>query len=348
MLIARSRDQLSGARPASFGHACPPSGRLGHLRTCRRELTRGTRDADGARMTERTPLFDTEEIELLFSEAEDRPATSATAELRGAFAADLPRGVEVATIDAEVAMLRAGDDDLPVLEVELDCLDDSVPRPAESAAPSATAPGAQTTAVPRGTSTMPSRGATPPRSRDYPTRFSPNHTMMASAENMRLALAFDHLELELARLGTRWDSHAPRSRIEAITRDFAAFMRILLEDVELEPIYSRSAETSMLVHDTYVRLITVAGVLREAMEGKWANAADIASAYAHAEATLDAFTPFVGLADRAMRRICLEAETLEGALRWLSRQLDEEAAERLRAAEAFVPRRRVGSRFRDN
>jgi hypothetical protein len=178
--------------------------------------------------------------------------------------------------------------------------------------------------------------------------FSPNHTVMASAENLRLALAFDHLELELARLGARWESHAPRGRIDAIAIDFAAFMRILLEDVELEPIYSRSAETSLLVHDTYVRLITVAGVLREAMEGKWANPSDLASAYAHAEATLDAFTPFVGLADRAMRRICLEAETLEGAMRWLSRQLDEEAAERLRAAEAFVPRGPASSRFRNN
>jgi hypothetical protein len=185
-------------------------------------------------------------------------------------------------------------------------------------------------------------------SRDFPTMFSPNHTVMASAENLRLAVAFDHLELELARLGRRWESYAPRSRIDAIATDFAAFMRILLEDVELEPIYSRSAETSLLVHDTYVRLITVAGVLREAMEGKWANAADLASAYAHAEATLDAFTPFVGLADRAMRRICLESETLEGALRWLSRQLDEEAAERLRAAEAYVPRGLASSRLRNN
>ena len=320
-------------------------------------------------MTERTPLFDTEEIELLFSEAEERPATSATAELPGAFAADLPRGVEVANVDAEVAIAmlgRDGDDDLPVLEVELESIDDhpSSSSGIESTAPSGESGGSTTASgssrpdekppdvrtppAPRG-ATPKTRGTSPPpHPRDYPTLFSPNHTVMASAENIRLALAFDHLELELARLRDRWESYAPRSRIEAIASDYAAFMRILLEDVELEPIYSRSAETSMLVHDTYVRLITVAGVLREAMEGKWANAADLVSAYAHAEATLDAFTPFVGLADRAMRRICLEAETLEGALRWLSRQLDEEAAERLRAAEAFVPRRYAGSRFRDN
>jgi hypothetical protein len=265
-------------------------------------------------MTERSPLFDTEEIELLFSEAEDRPATSATAALPGAFAAHLPRGVEVANVDTS--------DDLELLDVELESLDDEHPP------------------APRGAEAKPQR--------EYPTRFSPNHTVVASAENLRLAVAFDHLELELARLRSRWESHAPRGRIDSITTDFAAFMRILLEDVELEPIYSRSAETSLLVHDTYVRLITVAGVLREAMEGKWANAADLVAAYAHAEATLDAFTPFVGLADRAMRRICLEAETLEGALRWLSRQLDEEAAERLRAAEAYVPRGVASSRFRDN
>ena len=257
-------------------------------------------------MTERSPLFDTEEIELLFSEAEDRPATSATAALPGAFAAHLPRGVEIANVDAEVAVAmlgRSDNDDLELLDVELESLDDHEHAPA-----------------PRGAEAKPPsrRPAPPERQREYPTMFSPNHTVVASAENLRLALAFDHLELELARLRSRWESHAPRGRIDSIATDFAAFMRILLEDVELEPIYSRSAETSMLVHDTYVRLITVAGVLREAMEGKWANAADLVAAYAHAEATLDAFTPFVGLADRAMRRICLEAETLEGALRWLA------------------------------
>ena len=242
-------------------------------------------------MTERTPRFDTDEIELLFSDAEERPATPVTAALPGAFSAHLPRGVELANVD---------------------------------------------------------HPALPFGGRDAPTMFSPHHTVMASAENLRLAVAFDHLELELARLGRRWTTSAPRGRIDALVGDFSAFMRILLEDVELEPIHTRSAETSMLVHDTYVRLITVGGVLREALEARWANAADLESAYAHAEATLDAFTPFVGLADRAMRRICLEAETLEGALRWLSRQLDEEAAERPRAAEAYVPRGMPSSRFRDN
>lgn len=318
-------------------------------------------------MTERIPLFDTEEIELLFSEAEDRPATSATTELCGAFATELPRGIEVANVDAEIAvamLARAGDDGLEVLELELESLDDpdvpSTPRVTRCESVNATPADARTSPAPRTESadapTNPTpRGAGPPRrlesprsARDFPSMFSPNHTVMASAENLRLALAFDHLELELARLGNRWESYAPRGRIDSIVTDFAAFMRILLEDVELEPIYSRSAETSLLVHDTYVRLITVAGVLREAMEGKWANPADVASAYAHAEATLDAFTPFVGLADRAMRRICLEAETLEGALRWLSRQLDEEAAERLRAAEAYVPRGPATSRYRNN
>lgn len=260
-------------------------------------------------MTERTPRFDPDEIDLLFSEAEERPATPVTAALPGAFSADLPRGVELANID------HAG---LPLGDADITVVDEPVP------------------AAPRNST------------RGVPTAFSPHHTVMASAENLRLAVAFDHLELELARLNRRWEPSAPRGRIDAIVGDFASFMRILLEDVELEPIYARSAETSLLVHDTYVRLITVAGVLREAMEGRWANAADLESAYAHAEATLDAFTPFVGLADRAMRRICLEAETLEGALRWLSRQLDEEAAERLRAAEAYVPRRGSGSSYRDN
>jgi hypothetical protein len=39
-----------------------------------------------------------------------------------------------------------------------------------------------------------------------------------------------------------------------------------------------------------------------------------------------------------MRRICLEGESLEAALRWLARELDVEAAERLRSAEAFTER----------
>ena len=162
-------------------------------------------------------------------------------------------------------------------------------------------------------------------------------TPIASPLHVALALAFDHLERELARLTFRWQAHAPVARIEKLTGDFAAFMGVVLEDVELEPVYTRSAETAMLVHDTYVRLITVAGALREGLDERWAAAADLERAYARAEALLDAFTPFVGLADRAMRRICLERETLEGALRWLGDQLDEEAAERCRAAEAYVP-----------
>jgi len=276
-------------------------------------------------MTERTPLFDTEEIELLFSEAEDPPARSATTALPGAFAADLPRGVELANIDHAFTSAIAGG----VVDENIEVVDgraDAIPTHGTDAR----AP------TPRGAPT--SRDSLATSGRDVPSAFSPHDTVMASPENLRLALAFDHLELELARLGPRWETFAPRARIDAIASDFAAFMRILLEDVELEPVYTRSAETSLLVHDTYVRLITVGGVLREAMEARWANAADLAAAYAHVEALLDAFTPFVGLADRAMRRICLGAETLEGALRWLARQLDEEAAERLRAAEAFVPK----------
>jgi hypothetical protein len=293
-------------------------------------------------MTARTPCFDTDEIELLFSEAEERPATSATAALPGAFAAHLPRGVEVANVDREVANT---DRELAMTEADvafasIDDKDGLARGRDDVGSRSAMGP------APRGTDSGVPASRRDPSTRELPIMFSPNHTVMASAENLRLAVAFDHLELELARLGRRWEPSAPRGRIDGIVGELASFMRILLDDVELEPIYSRSAETSMFVHDTYVRLITVAGVLREAMEGRWANAADLESAYAHAEATLDAFVPFVGLADRAMRRICLESETLENALRWLSRQLDEEAAERLRAAEAYVPRRLTS--FRDN
>jgi hypothetical protein len=160
---------------------------------------------------------------------------------------------------------------------------------------------------------------------ELPAWCSPERTRIAPPENVRLELAFEHLERELARLAPRWTASAPVARITAMVHDFASFMRVMLEDVELEPMWSRAGETQLLVHDTYVRLICVAGVLREGMDDAWAPAADLASAYAHACAVLDAFAPFVGLADRAMRRICLEGETLEGSLRWLSGELDDEA-----------------------
>jgi hypothetical protein len=172
---------------------------------------------------------------------------------------------------------------------------------------------------------------------ELPEWFSPQRTTISPPENLRLALAFEHLEQELARLAPRWLAIAPIDRIAAIVFDFEGFMRILLDDVEFEPIWTRSGETNLLVHDTYVRLICVAGVLREAIDEHWASEADLVSAYAHAGAVLDAFAPFVGISDRAMRRICLEGETLDVALRWLARELDEEAAERARQAEAYIP-----------
>ena len=173
---------------------------------------------------------------------------------------------------------------------------------------------------------------------DLPAMVSPELTVMSANPAEQLAIVFDHFDQELSRLGQRWLSHAPALRITAMIEDFRAFMQIMLDDVELVPIFTRSAESTLLVHDTYVRLITIAGALREGMEAGWANATDLERTYAYANATLDAFTPFVGLADRAMRRICLEGETLEAALRWLSTELDEEAAERLRSAEQFVAR----------
>ncbi len=186
-----------------------------------------------------------------------------------------------------------------------------------------------------------SDGELPRETAELPEWFSPQRTAIAPPENLRLALAFEHLEQELGRLARRWQTTAPIQRIAAMFVDYEAFMRILLDDVELEPIWTRSGETNLLVHDTYVRLICVAGVLREAIDERWANGADLASAYAHAEAVLDAFAPFVGISDRATRRICLEGETLDGALRWLAKELDEEAAERARQAEAYIPRRPV-------
>ena len=272
-------------------------------------------------MTERTPKFDHDDLQ-----SDDE--TSATADLPGAFSSPLPRGSEIG---------RAMSDVPPGAEVRYRI--PGVPLSSD---------GDEVHFVPANRNYDETRyriGA--PLSDDeserydtidLPPVFSPERTTLSPQDSLRLALVFDHFDDELMRLAHRWTTNAPVSRISSMVRDLRSFMRILLDDVELEPVYTRSAETTLLVHDTYVRLISVAGILREAIDERWANIADLESAYAYAEATLDAFTPFVGLADRAMRRICLEGETLEAALSWLAHQLDEEAAERLRAAEAFVAR----------
>lgn len=272
-------------------------------------------------MTERTPKFDHDD---LLSDDE----TSATADLPGAFSSPLPRGSEIGRAMSDVppgaevryripgVPLSSDGDEVHFVPANRNC-DETRYRIG--------APLSDDESERYGTV-------------DLPPVFSPERTTNSPQESLRLALVFDHFDDELMRLAHRWTTNAPVSRISSMVRDLRSFMRILLDDVELEPVYTRSAETTLLVHDTYVRLISVAGILREAIDERWANIADLESAYAYAEATLDAFTPFVGLADRAMRRICLEGETLEAALRWLAHQLDEEAAERLRAAEAFVAR----------
>jgi hypothetical protein len=250
-------------------------------------------------MTERTPKFDPEDL---------ADATTATAELPGAFSTPLPRGRALADVPpgAEVRYHIPG-----------------VPESSDNEELHYDVPA--------------NRSYASGNTADLPPLFSPERTI---TENVHLGLAFERFDRELACLAPRWMTNAPVSRITAMVEDLRAFMRIVVEDVDLAPVYTPSAEATMLVHDTYVRLISVAGILREAMEDRWANATDLGTAYAHAEATLDAFTPFVGLADRAMRRICLEGETLEAALRWLAQELDLEAAERLREAEAFVARTR--------
>ena len=272
-------------------------------------------------MTERTPKFEHDDL------TSDDETLSATADLPGAFSSPLPRGVEIG---------RAMSDVPPGAEVRYRI--PGVPLASDGDevhfVPANRHYGeAEPYEVVCKLDTAPAGGTI-----DLPAVFSPERTTISPRESVRLALVFDHFDDELMRLAHRWATHAPVTRITAMVRDLRAFMRILLEDVELEPVYTRSAETTLLVHDAYVRLISVAGILREGIDERWANLADLESAYAYAEATLDAFTPFVGLADRAMRRICLEGETLEAALRWLAHELDEEAAERLRTAEAFVTR----------
>jgi hypothetical protein len=281
-------------------------------------------------MTERTPKFEHDDF---LSDDDD---ASATADLPGGFSSPLPRGSEIGRAMADVppgAEVRYRVPGVPLSSDNDEVHFVPANRSYRIGAPLSDEESERYEVVCK-LDTDPAAGGTI----DLPPVFSPERTLISPQESLRLALVFDHFDDELMRLAHRWMTHAPVSRISSMIRDLRSFMRILLDDVELEPIHRRSAETTLLVHDTYVRLISVAGILREAIDERWANIADLESAYAYAEATLDAFTPFVGLADRAMRRICLEGETLEAALRWLAHQLDEEAAERLRAAEAFVAR----------
>lgn len=157
-------------------------------------------------------------------------------------------------------------------------------------------------------------------------------------ESLHVAARFEQLDGALLRLKGAWSPNAPLARIHMLVDDFREFMRTLLDELVLVPVWTRSAEASPLVHDTYVRLITVGGILREALDEHWAEPLDLQIAYGYAEALLDEMVPFVGLADRAMRRICLDGSTLEEALQWLTRELDDEAADRLREAQSFVQR----------
>ncbi|MFT3691541.1 MAG: hypothetical protein QM831_00255 [Kofleriaceae bacterium] len=175
---------------------------------------------------------------------------------------------------------------------------------------------------------------------DPPTkkRRRTRHKRPRGPESLQVAARFEQLDGALKRLEQGWSEAAPRARIAMLLADFREFMRTLLEELVLVPVWTRSAEASPLVHDTYVRLITVGGILREALDDRWAPPLDLQIAYGYCEALLDEMVPFVGLADRAMRRICLDGNTLEEALQWLTHQLDEEAADRLREAQSYVQR----------
>ena len=324
--------------PTESGRFRPAGGHVGQLRSGIRELALGAHAAMPAdTMTERTPKFDHDD--LLF---DDEMSSSATADLPGAFSSPLPRGSEIGRAMSDVppgAEVRYRIPGVPVASDGDEVHFVPANRSYRIGVPLSDDESERFDVVCR-LDTDPAAGGTI----DLPPVFSPERTTISPQEILRLAIVFDHFDDELVRLAHRWGTNAPVVRITSMVRDLRSFMRILLDDVELEPVYTRSAETTLLVHDTYVRMISVAGILREAIDERWANLADLESAYAYAEATLDAFTPFVGLADRAMRRICLEGETLEAALRWLAHQLDEEAAERLHAAEAFVTRAKTSSR----
>jgi hypothetical protein len=133
--------------------------------------------------------------------------------------------------------------------------------------------------------------------------------------------SFECLQYELGRLGRRWRSTAPRHTVRSVVRAAEDFVTVMFEDVQLAPFDELDDDSSTLVHDAYMRVLALAGLLDEARDRGWADTSDLACTYDCAIDLLDSLAPCVSYADRALRRVTLEGLEIEAACHWIDRQL---------------------------
>ncbi len=126
------------------------------------------------------------------------------------------------------------------------------------------------------------------------------------------------LALALARVEPAWTSLAPLGAIHSRLRDLDTWLASLFDEV---PAGRLEADHSMLFHDVYLRVIALAQMLLRAVAQRWAAATDLADASAAVDVLLDAFAPFICLADAALRRVVLQGEPIEVALASIEHEL---------------------------
>jgi hypothetical protein len=129
----------------------------------------------------------------------------------------------------------------------------------------------------------------------------------------------DELELALARLEPVWLPIAPLGAIHSRRRDLATWLASLFDEVPFADALEPDHE--MLVHDVYLRVVALAQMLRRAHAQHWAPPDDLAIAASAVESVLDAFAPFIGASDAALRRVVLDNEPLEVALASIEHEL---------------------------
>jgi hypothetical protein len=125
--------------------------------------------------------------------------------------------------------------------------------------------------------------------------------------------ACDRFLLEMARLDLRWDVVAPMGAIQSRRRDLQRWLDAFFDELPRGVIDDHD---KMLAHDVYLRLIAFAQMLMRAEVRGWADSRDIRVAMARLEAVFDTFTPIIGRADVALRRVVLDGVPIEHALPW--------------------------------
>jgi hypothetical protein len=128
----------------------------------------------------------------------------------------------------------------------------------------------------------------------------------------------DELGLALARLEPAWSPLAPLGAIHSRLRDLDTWLASVFDEVPTAPLEDDHA---MLFHDVYLRVIALAQMLRRAAVQRWAAPDDLVDASVAVDAVLDAFAPFICLADAALRRVVLDGEPLEVALASIEHEL---------------------------